>query len=175
MIDLLGLLGGFAGGGGSFGGGGAGGSWDPPPNSPPSPSSPSPSSPSPVSGGSRTMSCAAATAGGAAVGGPHLWSAGLNGGDQSIFWSGYQQGAREIAESLGGTTLEQTPIGGALDYLSNTVGVPGLGPVFDAASATFAANATSATAVILAPGPTWIGIELPILLENGTPLLLLLP
>jgi RHS repeat-associated protein len=106
----------------------------------------------------------------AAGAGAELWSAGLNGGDQSIFWSGYSQGARTIAESLGGTTLEQTPIGGALDFLSNTLNIPGLSPIWRAASATFAGNATSATAVILANGATWTEIELPILLENEIPI-----
>jgi hypothetical protein len=100
----------------------------------------------------------------------------LNGGDQSVFWSGYAQGARGIAENLGGTTLEQTPIGGTLDYLSNTVGLPVPQFVWNAASATFAGNATgTAQAVILAPGATWTNIELPTLLENGVEILLVAP
>jgi hypothetical protein len=52
------------------------------------------------------------TAASATAAAPSLWSAGLNGGDNSVFWSGYAQGARGIAEGLGGTTLESTPIGG---------------------------------------------------------------
>jgi hypothetical protein len=99
------------------------------------------------------------------------WAAGLNGGANSVFWSGYQQGARGIAESLGGTTLESTPIGSALDFASNTLGIPGLTPVWNAASATFALNASgTANAVILAEGTTWTSIELPILSGRGIPI-----
>ena len=181
-------------GGGSSGGAGASGSWDSPGGAgvtagwgspvPPSPSptpspnpspNPSPSGFCPNPGGpSLPAGLSAAAAGTAAA--PSLWSAGLDGGPNSIFWSGYSQGARDIAQSLDGITLEDTPIGSALDYLSNTLGVPGLGPVWNLASGTFANNATgSAIAVILAPGPTWTNIELPTLLENGVEILFFVP
>jgi len=163
--------GGFVGGGGQYGGGGAGGSWDGP--------TPTLNGTYPSTNGiagSGGLATAAGATGASAVAGPQLWSAGLNGGDQSVFWSGYAQGARGIAENLGGTTLEQTPIGGTLDYLSNTVGLPVPQFVWNAASATFAGNATgTAQAVILAPGATWTNIELPTLLENGVEILLVAP
>lgn len=96
--------------------------------------------------------------------------AGLSGGANSVFWSGYSQGARAIAEGLG-TTLESTPIGGTLDFLQNTVGVNLPPVVWNTASAIFAGNATgTATAVILSQGATWINVELPILLNNGVPI-----
>lgn len=102
---------------------------------------------------------------------PSAWSAGLNGGDNSVFWSGYSAGARDIAEGLGGTTLEQTPIGGAMDYLQNTLGMTIPNWTWRAASATFANNATGvATAVILSPGSVWTTVEMPILISNGIPI-----
>ena len=94
---------------------------------------------------------AGATALGAGVGWalPEVWAAGLDGGANSVFWSGYTNGARTIAEGLG-TTLEQTPIGGAMDFIQNTVGIGLPNSWWSAASATFANNATgTATAVIL--------------------------
>lgn len=175
-FDVFGLDG-DVGFGGSFGGGGASGSWESPTNCTASNTLPTvpnlfgtlPEVPR-LYGGS--WAAGAGTAAGAAA--PSLWSAGLNGGDSSVFWSGYQYGARDIAESLGGTTLESTPIGSALDYLSNTVGVPNLGPVWNAASATFAGNAYgTARAVILAPGYTWTNIEAPILTANEVEILLI--
>ncbi len=75
-----------------------------------------------------------------------------------------------MAESLGGTTLEQTPIGRILDFTQNTMGVQLPGLVWDAASMTFARNATgTATAVILSnnPASTWASVELPILTSRG--------
>lgn len=165
--------------GGNFGGGGASGSWDTPTSCSVASNLPTvpnlygelPGVPH-LFGGS--LAAGAGTAAGTAA--PSLWSAGLNGGDSSVFWSGYAQGARDVAESLGGTTLESTPIGSALDYLSNTVGVPGLGPVWSAASATFAGNATgTATAVVYSEGVTWSTIELPILTANEIPILFILP
>jgi len=100
-----------------------------------------------------------------------MWAAGLNGGSNSVFWSGYSQGARGVAEGLGGTTLESTPIGAALDYASNSLGIPGLGPVWSAASATFAANASgTASAVIFAEGSTWASVEALILAFRGIPI-----
>lgn len=96
-----------------------------------------------------------------------MWAAGLNGGSKSVFWSGFQQGARYSAEALGGTTLEQTLIGGALDTIHNGFGWKLPGALWDAASATFAANASEATAVIRAAGATWSTIEKPILAWRG--------
>jgi hypothetical protein len=110
---------------------------------------------------------------GYAWGAATLWAAGLNGGSSSVFWSGYSQGARGIAEGLG-TTLESTPIGATLDFASNTLGIPGLTPVWNLASATFAANASgTATAVILSESATsvWATIEAPILEARGIPIL----
>lgn len=98
-----------------------------------------------------------------------MWAAGLNGGANSVFWSGYSQGARGIAEGLG-TTLEGTPIGGAMDWLSNTAGLNLPGWAWKAASATFAANADgTATAVILSSNPAsvWATVEAPILAARG--------
>lgn len=68
--------------------------------------------------------------------------------------------------------MESTPIGTALDYLSNTLGMPGMGPVWKVASATFAANASgTATAVVLTESTTsvWATIEAPILAARGIP------
>jgi hypothetical protein len=97
-----------------------------------------------------------------------MWAAGLNGGSNSVFWSGYSRGARGLAEGIGGTTLESTPIGATLDFASNTLRIPGLTPIWDLASATFAANASgTAAAVILSEGATWTGIEAPILAARG--------
>ena len=102
-----------------------------------------------------------------------LWAAGLNGGTNSVFWSGYSRGARGLAEGLGGTTLESTPIGATLDFAANYLNIPGLGPIFKLASATFAANASgTATAVILAEGITWTTVEAPILAARGIPVLI---
>jgi len=102
---------------------------------------------------------------------PSLWSAGLNGGDNSVFWSGYDYGAKDIAQDLGGTTLEQTPIGGTMDFVQNRLGISLPGSLWESASATFAGNATgTATAVILNPGRIWTSIELPTLLTNGIPI-----
>lgn len=129
-----------------------------------------------ISGGVNT--CSASYQGGKyagyAWGAATLWAAGLNGGSNSVFWSGYSQGARGIAEGLGGTTLESTPIGAALDYASNTLGIPGLTPVWNLASATFAANASgTATAVVLSESTTsvWATIEAPILSARGIPVI----
>jgi RHS repeat-associated protein len=116
---------------------------------------------------------AGATALGAGLGWalPEVWAAGLDGGANSVFWSGFNEGARDIAEGLG-TTLEQTPIGGAMDFLQNTVGIPLPSALWNAASATFAENATgTATAVILNAGQTWTNVELPILLSRGIPII----
>ncbi len=93
-------------------------------------------------------------------------------GSAAIGLSGYAQGARGIAEGLG-TTLEQTPIGGAMDYLANTAGVNLPNWLWKAASATFAANADgTATAAILSTNPAsvWATIESPILAWRAIPI-----
>jgi hypothetical protein len=103
-----------------------------------------------------------------------LWTAGLNGGVNSVFWSGYKQGARGIAENLGGRTLESTQIGKVLNFAANRLNIPGLDPVWKLASATFAANASgTATAVILSDSVTsiWVTIELRILTARGIPII----
>lgn len=104
-----------------------------------------------------------------------LWALGLNGGGSSVFWSGYSQGARGIAEGLGGTTLESTPIGAAMDWLANSAGVNLPGWMWRTASATFAANASGvARAVVLSTNPAsvWASIEAPILAARGIPVVL---
>jgi RHS repeat-associated protein len=107
---------------------------------------------------------------------PAAWSAGLNGGNNSVFWSGYADGASDIAQSLGGTTLEQTPIGSTMNFVQNTLGITLPSSWWDSASATFAGNATeSATAVILNAGRVWSTIEMPILVGNGIPIIFIPP
>ncbi len=94
------------------------------------------------------------------------WAGGLNGGAKSVFWAGYNQGAREAARQLG-TTIDKTPIGFVLDRL----GVQNR-TVWVAASATFAANAKgTAKAVIrsLTPKSIW-HIEKKILNSRGIPI-----
>ena len=95
-----------------------------------------------------------------------LWAAGLNGGSNSTFWSGYQYGARAAAETIG-TTLEKTVIGSVMDTIEHRIGYELPKVLWKAASATFAANASEATAVIRAAGATWTGIEEPILAARG--------
>ncbi|NQD36438.1 type IV secretion protein Rhs [Permianibacter sp. IMCC34836] len=112
------------------------------------------------------------TYGGYAWGVGTLWAAGLNGGTNSVFWSGYSQGARGIAEGMG-TTLELTPIGRALDVVHNTLGINLPNFVWRAASATFAANADGvATAVVLSENPLsiWATVERAILSARGIPI-----
>jgi len=99
-----------------------------------------------------------------------MWAAGLNGGANSTFWSGFSQGARYSAEAVGGTTLEQTLIGGAMDTVDAGLREYGVGlpkALWNAASATFAANASEATAVIRAAGEGW-AIEQRVLEFFGT-------
>ena len=110
---------------------------------------------------------------GYAFGAATLWSAGLNGGANSVFWSGYAQGARRIAENIG-TTLEKTPIGGSMLWLQETAGINLPNWLWQAASGTFAANAKgTATAVILSTrqASIWTHVESPILSLRGIPIM----
>jgi len=86
---------------------------------------------------------------GYAWGAATLWAAGLNGGANSAFWAG--RGASAEAAALG-TTIGGTPIGAIL----TAAGVESR-LVWGAASATFAANASRAVAVIryVAPNSLW--------------------
>jgi RHS repeat-associated protein len=100
-----------------------------------------------------------------------LWPAGLNGGSKSVFWSGYFFDAKTTAEALG-TTLTQTPIGAALEYLQYTRGIPIPDFVWKLASATFAANVKgSAVAVIRYGGEVWTTIESQILEFRNIPII----
>jgi uncharacterized protein RhaS with RHS repeats len=93
-----------------------------------------------------------------------MWAAGLNGGDNSVFWAG--RGASTVADTLG-TTITKTPIGALL----NGLGVENR-LVWGAASATFAANASgTAQAVIryVDPDTLWL-IEQAILNWRSIPI-----
>jgi hypothetical protein len=86
-----------------------------------------------------------------------LWAAGLNGGSNSVFWSGSAN--MERASQLG-TNLESTPIGA----LMNAGGENTPYFLWKAASATFAANADgTAIKVGVEAGNIWRTIEQPIL------------
>jgi len=99
-----------------------------------------------------------------------IWSAGLNGGANSVIWQGYKEGAKAEAQALG-TTLEKTPIGRLLDLTSNNiVQVPQ--PIWKVASATFAGNASGVVrAVIRATGEIGSKIEVPILTWRNIPIM----
>ncbi len=92
-------------------------------------------------------------------------SAGLNGGANSVFWSGW--GSKEQAR-LFGTTLEATPIGRGMDWLQSY----GYGSrwAWDQASAVFASNASGTAQTVIrfnSPASTFHRVELPILQRNG--------
>jgi RHS repeat-associated protein len=96
--------------------------------------------------------------------------AAFNGGANSVFWSGYSQGARNAAEALG-VTLEKTVGGRFLEWTSRTVGIKVPDSVWNFASSTFANNAQgTASAVIRAEGRVWSTIEKPILQQRGIPI-----
>jgi hypothetical protein len=106
---------------------------------------------------------AGAAAAGARTAGSKLLSAGLNGGRDSVFWSG--RGTRAVAETMG-TTLEKTPIGKMLDKIEALPGVTLPRSVWAAASKTFAENAEGmAKAVLNNPRAksVWNTVEKPIL------------
>ncbi|MBV1777377.1 VCBS repeat-containing protein [Burkholderiaceae bacterium DAT-1] len=85
------------------------------------------------------------------------WSAGLNGGANSVFWSG--SGNLERAMSLG-RSLESTPIGSLMNQFGSKVPYW----MWKAASATYAANAKGvALKVGVQSGNIWRTIEQPIL------------
>lgn len=91
-----------------------------------------------------------------------IWSVGINGGANSVIWQGYKQGAKREAQALG-ITLEKTPIGGLLDFLSNNIAHVPL-PIWKIASATYAANAAGKVqSVIRGAGEIATRIEVPIL------------
>ena len=102
------------------------------------------------------------------------WSAGLNGGANSVPWSGFKEGARTAAQQLG-TTVGATPIGHVIETLQfgYQVRLPDIvwQGIWTVASATFAGNATgTAQAVIRNAGWVWTNIEKPILLWRNIPI-----
>ena len=154
----------IVGGGGTSGGGGASGSWDDDASATLDswsrvpitvPTFPGLNDPNYFTDVGPAAGVAGASGTGAA------WSAGLDGGANPVFYSG--DGALAYANTLGGTTMVDTTIGGFLARLpasSITTGLINIG------SSTFALNAGfngSATAVITASGATWSTWELPIL------------
>jgi uncharacterized protein RhaS with RHS repeats len=89
---------------------------------------------------------------------------GLYGGAKTILWSG--TGAREAAEAAraGGKLLTDTPIGKVLDVVNDYVPLPL--PVWEAASAVFAANAKGEVREFLRnprAGGVWNSVEQPVL------------
>jgi len=92
-----------------------------------------------------------------------VWAGGLNGGANSVFWSG--EGGMAKAAQLG-ITLEKTPIGAILQWIGSKTPYP----VLQAASATFAANARGiAIKAGAKQGYTWRSIEKPILKWRNIP------
>src|ERR1700677_4534602 len=135
MMDPLGFCPTVVGGGGTFSGDGASGSWE----SLDSSEMQSSVQTFPALDDSNYFADVSSAAGGAA------WTAGLNGGSNPIFYSG--DGALEYANTLGGTTMQDTVIGGALARLPPSIPTNVLNGI---GSATFALNAVgngSATAV----------------------------
>jgi RHS repeat-associated protein len=111
---------------------------------------------------------------GMALGGAIMWSAGLNGGANSVPWSGFKEGARTAAHELG-TTVGGTPIGHVIETLQfgYQVRLPDIvwQGIWTVASATFAGNATGTVqAVIRNSGWVWTNIEKPILLWRNIPI-----
>jgi hypothetical protein len=99
--------------------------------------------------------CSAAYKGGKyagwAWGAATLGVGGLNGGTSSMFYAG--DGSWALAFDAGGTTIQQTLVGSILDSMGAAVPRP----IWQLASATFAANATDpAAAVLLYVAPTSI-------------------
>jgi RHS repeat-associated protein len=104
---------------------------------------------------------------GMAIGSSAIWSAGLNGGANSVVWQGYAQGAKAEAQALG-LTLDKTPIGGVLDALDNALHLPQ--PLWALASATYAGNASGTVqSVVRGIGEIATRIELPILNWRNIP------
>ena len=86
--------------------------------------------------------------GGKVWGGATLWTMGLYGGPNATFFAG--AGARELA-MLEGNTIIRTPWGAILNTIA-----PNFRPVWQLASATYAANAKNAIAIIRYVAPTSI-------------------
>ncbi len=111
---------------------------------------------------------------GMALGGAIIWSTGLNGGANSVPWSGFKEGARTAAEQLG-TTVGATPIGRVIETLQfgYQIRLPDVvwSGIWTVASATFVGNASGTVrAVILNAGWIWTNIEKPILLWRNIPI-----
>jgi hypothetical protein len=94
----------------------------------------------------------------------------FSGGRNSVFWSGYDQGALRMARTLG-VTLDQTLGGGLMNWIQFEARLFRFSPrAWDWASATFARNAMGrAIAVIRKAGPTWTEIESKILKARNVP------
>ncbi len=93
-----------------------------------------------------------------------LWAAGLNGGTNSVFWSG--PGNMQRAAQLG-TNLESTSLGSLMNYFGDKTPYW----LWKVASATFAANADgTAIKVGVEAGNVWRTIEQPILNLRGIPM-----
>ncbi len=107
---------------------------------------------------------------GLAVGAGIVWSAGLNGGGNSVIWQGYRQGAKAEAQPLG-LTLDKTPIGRVLEFVGdNFMQIPQ--PMWKIASATYAGNASGVVqSVIRGAGEIATKIELPILRWRNIPVI----
>lgn len=95
----------------------------------------------------------------------------FSGGARSVFWSGYERGALDIARTLG-VTLDKTVGGRLMNWIEYDAKLFRFSPKsWDWASAMFARNATGrATAVILEQRPTWLNVERPILRARGVPI-----
>jgi RHS repeat-associated protein len=111
---------------------------------------------------------------GFALGTVITWSAGLNAGGGSVPWSGFNEGAKAIAEQIG-TTVGKTQIGHVLETLQYTYNLrlPSVAwqGIWAIASATFAGNATGPVqAVIRNAGWVWQYIEKPILTWRNIPI-----
>jgi RHS repeat-associated protein len=107
-----------------------------------------------------------------------LFSGAFSAGSKSVFWSGGESAklaAMDYATANGLQTMEMTIGGKALQALSNFLlerGVPYsvVKPLWQAASANFAANATGDVVAVLTrinPSSVWMTIERPILMLKG--------
>ena len=90
-----------------------------------------------------------------------------------FFWSGFSKGAMDdsanLARSLGGKTLEMTPLGKMMTLTPRGFQTSKLGmELWDLLSANFANGATGTAHVVLrGAGRVWSTIEEPILNRNG--------
>lgn len=96
-----------------------------------------------------------------------VWKAGLNGGKNTVFWSG--PGTKDFAQTIG-NTIESTPIGRTMDFIHNNIKkLPN--SWWNNASKTFAENATGIPRAVLnnpRATSTWNTVEKPILETNKT-------